>query len=72
MDKSNATFDNTLNSTLDTTGLGANSTKIDDTIIEEENDVVEADENKDEGVDTANDNEAESEDIKVSVQQLHM
>lgn len=42
MDQSNATIDNTLNSTLDTTGFGANSTKIDDSQIEEDNDDTEA------------------------------
>lgn len=37
LDKSNATFDSTLNSTLDTTELDTNSTKIDETIVEEDN-----------------------------------
>lgn len=42
LDKSNATFDNTLDSTLDTTGFSANSTKIDDSQIEDGNDETEA------------------------------
>lgn len=42
MDKSNATFDSTLNSTIETSGFGANSTKIDDSQIEDDNDEAEA------------------------------
>ncbi|XP_055317671.1 hepatoma-derived growth factor-related protein 2-like isoform X2 [Sitodiplosis mosellana] len=89
LDKSNATFDNTLNSTLDTTGFGGNSTKIDESQIEDDNDEGEAEEaeaepepdpveqepepepeqepesdDKDEGVDTANDNEVASEAVE--------
>lgn len=39
MDKSNATFDNTLSSTFDTTEVGSNSTKVDEsTVYEDDND----------------------------------
>lgn len=99
LDKSNATFDTTANSTLDTTGFSANSTRIDDSQIEDDNDEAEAEEaeaeveaeaeaeaeaesveqeeqpepeqvpesdDKDEGVDTANDNnEVSSETVEV-------
>lgn len=41
MDKSNATFDNTLNSTFETTAIGSNSTKVEDTTIDDDNDDAE-------------------------------
>lgn len=62
MDQSNATFDNTLNSTLETTEIGTNSTKVDETTADDDNDDGDAEsDTKDEPVDTTvNDNDNEN------------
>lgn len=68
MDKSNATFDSTLNSTLDTNELGGNSTKIGESTIE--NDVDEADvesDTKDETTEMVQDVESPPETTTVSL-----
>lgn len=53
MDQSNATFDNTLSSTLDTTEIDPNSTKVDESTVNEDNDDADAEsDTKDEPVET--------------------
>lgn len=53
MDKSNATFDNTLSSTFETTEVGSNSTKADESIVYEDNDDAEVEsDTKDEPAET--------------------
>lgn len=57
-----ATFNSTLNSTLDTTGASANNTKLDDSQLEDDNDDADVEpEDKNGAAENVQENEAESE-----------
>lgn len=60
MDKSNATFDSTLNSTFETTGFGSNSTKIiDESTADDDNEIEQENENENDNAEDESDTKDE-------------
>lgn len=68
MDRSNATFDNTLSSTFENAEVSSNSTKVDESIAYDDNDDAEVEsETKDEPTETTvNDNDVVTESTEIN------
>lgn len=68
LDKSNATFDNTLNSTIETTDVGSNSTKVDESTVYDDIDDAEVEsDTKDEPAETTvDDNDIVTESTEIN------